>query len=181
MRIEAHYFENHYKSFRRCYRMDIIEKGKKLAQEGNYEKGNPDLHFYLGLCYSSLEEFPYAKYHYEKALTLQPDHAKTNIVFSSLNDVEAAKPPERDSHRPARDNIKPPKKKAPVQEKKQTATPQTQQKHKSNLTDKKWEDAFPDDVIKTEEKSNVIWKILFMIIGIVIVACLVYYGLAYFE
>lgn len=88
--------------------MDLLQKGKHLAQEGNFEealdafllafendKENPDIHFYLGLCYSSLEQFRYAKYHYDIALTLNPNHEKTRLVVDNLKDVIPEKPPER--------------------------------------------------------------------------------------
>ncbi len=174
--------------------MDIIEKGKRLAQDGKYEealdtlatalkndKNNPDLHFYLGLCYSSIEEFAYAKYHYEIALTLKPDHDKTNMVFGSLIDVDAAKPPERLLSIQTKENVRPPENAEYAIKNKAKEPPHKKLNPKLNLSEKKWEEAFPDNLIIAEEKSNLLWKMIFMVIGIAIVASIVYYGLNYFA
>lgn len=88
--------------------MDLMQKGKQYAQAGRFEealdafllalendKENPDLHFYLGLSFSSLEQFEYAKHHYETALMLDPNHQKTKLVFDSVQNVDAKTPPER--------------------------------------------------------------------------------------
>ncbi|MBI1388381.1 MAG: tetratricopeptide repeat protein [bacterium] len=88
--------------------MDFIEKGKSLAQQGDFEnaldafllalendKENPDIHFYLGLSYSSLEKFEYAKHHYEIALRLDPNHQKTRLVWDGVKNVDSKRPPER--------------------------------------------------------------------------------------
>jgi len=180
--------------------MDLVQKGKQLAQDGNYaealdafllalenDKENPDIHFYLGLCYSSLEEFRYAKYHYQMALTLQPDHPKTKMVWDGLKDVVPEKPPERRLTRaaaakarrgqPAEDEalteteVSPPMESTPAS----TSAPVSSGlDSKYKLTDEKWERAFPSDSLQEEEKSPLI-TFFIILLGFIIVAGIVYF------
>ncbi len=178
--------------------MDLYEQGKSLALEGHYEealdafilaqendKENPDIHFYLGLCYSSLENFPYAKYHYEIALKLKPNHEKTRLVINGLKDVESQKPPERRISRQAAAKIRRAPEPAEKEESDADAPdkPPTLQKQSAKLvyTDQKWEQAFPSDSIMKEEKDGIFLKIVFILIGIALVAALVYFGLSFIR
>jgi tetratricopeptide (TPR) repeat protein len=177
--------------------MDLIEKGKQFAQEGNYgealdalvlalenDKENPDIHFYIGLCYSSLEEFGYAKYHYQMALSLNPSHDKTKIVWDGIKDITPQKPPEKRITRSAAQKAlkkqnesfeeaspRPPVE--PVQKEEQAP-------HKYKMTDEKWEKAFPTDPAATNrEPSGMAFTILWGIIAIAIIAFAVYYFLVH--
>lgn len=176
--------------------MDLVQKGKQLAQDGHYEealdafllalendKENPDIHFYLGLCYSSLEEFRYAKYHYQMALTLQPDHPKTKMVWDGLKDVLPEKPPERRLTRAAAvkarraqaaNDTEPAETDAPRTVEAAPASPSLDSKYK--LTDEKWERAFPSNALQEEEKSPLI-TLLIILLGLAIVAASGYFVL----
>lgn len=181
--------------------MDLFEKGKSLAQEGHYEdaldafvlalendKENADIHFYLGLCYSSLEEFHYAKFHYDMALKLKPNHAKTRLVYEGLKDVTPETPPERRITRQAAAKIR----RAEAAET-TSATPDTPEKttpvhslnpkleSKIKITDNKWENAFPAEELMKSEHGGLGSKIFMALVGIAIVAALVYYGLSLFR
>ncbi|MFB3785177.1 MAG: tetratricopeptide repeat protein [bacterium] len=176
--------------------MDLVQKGKQLAQDGHYEealdafllalendKENPDIHFYLGLCYSSLEEFRYAKHHYQMALTLQPDHPKTKTVWDGLKDVLPEKPPERRLTRAAvakarraqaANDTEPAETGAPSAVEAAPASTSLDSKYK--LTDEKWERAFPSNTLQEEEKSPLI-TLLIILLGLAIVGASGYFVL----
>lgn len=181
---------------RRIIKMDLFEKGKSLAQEGHYEealdafvlalendKENADIHFYLGLCYSSLEDFRYAKYHYDMALTLKPNHAKTRLVYDGLKGIVPEKPPERRITRQAAAKIRR-SQAAEVSEEKSDA-PETlrfetseppRPEPKLKLTDDKWENAFPAHELMKPEKGNAFTQFILTVIGLAVIASLIYYG-----
>ncbi|MBN2327000.1 MAG: tetratricopeptide repeat protein [Candidatus Omnitrophica bacterium] len=179
--------------------MDLFQEGKSLAQQGNYEdaldafmlalendKENPDIHFYLGLCYSSLEEFRFARYHYEMALTLNPNHEKTNLVFSGLKGIEPEKPPERKMTRKAAAKIRraqsheaQPEDSSDPSSASSSPTSAMRQNHSHyKLTEEKWENAFPADKLIQPEKNGVLIKIFIMIAGIITVAAIVFFVLS---
>ena len=154
--------------------MDYLEKGKTLAKNGQYEealeslalalendKENPDIHFYIGLCYSSLEQFEYAKFHYQLAQVLDPNHEKTRLVWDGLSHVEPKKPPELHLVRKAT---------AHERRAKETDTPLKVEKNfetdsyptsdaytskPNQITDETWEKAFP--TAKLEIDTRVPW------------------------
>lgn len=177
--------------------MDYLEKGKNLAKNGQYEealdalvlalendKENPDIHFYIGLCYSSLEEFPFAKYHYQMARVLDPNHAKTNLVWEGLSHIEAKKPPEKRAARAAAA-----KERRAVKERGQTeavsddqhgnggggpagkSTPQ----NTGLQSEEKWEAAFPTETMKVEEGMPFVQKILIFLLGVTIIGSIGYF------
>ncbi len=176
--------------------MDLVQKGKQLAQEGNYEealdafllalendKENADIHFYLGLCYSSLEEFRYAKYHYQMALTLNPEHPKTKMVWDGLKDVIPEKPPERRLTRAAAAKARraheaedsgpaeteaPPSREESLPPRQEAGSGGLETKFK--LTDEKWEQAFPSDSLREEEKSPLITFLIILVGAALLVA-----------
>ena len=182
--------------------MDLMQKGKQHAQAGRFEealdafllalendKENPDLHFYLGLSFSSLEQFEYAKHHYETALMLDPNHQKTKMVFESVQNVDAKTPPERKLL------LKAIAKTRKEQEGAQT-DPQAHEAEASSysddapdpeprikMTDDKWEQAFAAGDLKPRRKSaqpSGLVRLLWIIIAIAAVGAAVYYALNYF-
>ena len=178
--------------------MDYLEKGKKLAQDGNFEealdafllalendKENADLHFYLGLSYSSLEQFPYAKYHYEIAIRLDPNHKKTKLVWDGIKHITPEKPPEKRLTRSAEAKAR--QSQTQIQDSK-PATAQvpenhsvTEKKTDVQLTDDKWERAFPaDEIIHHEKDSSFVKNFFIFVIGTTIVASIVYFVLSLF-
>lgn len=182
--------------------MDLFQEGKSLAQQGDYEsaldafilamendKENADIHFYLGLCYSSMEEFKYARYHYEMALKLNPNHEKTNLVFDGLKGVEPEKPPERKITRKAADKVRQAHSHDGQEEDSSPSSPETSPSkpaistNQSNykLTEKKWENAFPADKMIQPEETSVVTKTIIMIAGILVVAVLVFFILTILE
>ena len=176
--------------------MDLFEQGKTYAQQGQFEealdafvlalendKENADIHFYLGLCYSSLEEFPYAKYHYDMALTLAPTHDKTRLVYDGLKNVTAEKPPEKRRTRQAAAKARRSQSKTPTApEEKQQQNPLESPKinPKSTVSETQWEQAFPTDSMIKSDKEGIFFKIIFILIGIALVAAAVYFGLSLF-
>lgn len=159
--------------------MDLLQKGKALAQDGKYEeamdafllalendKENPDIHFYLGACYSALEQFRFARYHYEIAIRIAPDHEKTRMVLANLKDVVPEKPPETNLTRGAAARARRAKndeteESGDSQETLSNAEYRTEPRIK--LTDEKWEKAFPaDDMIRSSSDSPLVKVILFL-------------------
>lgn len=180
--------------------MDFIEKGKKLAQDGNYEealdafllalendKENPDVHFYLGLCHSSLEQFGYAKYHYQMALSLNPEHEKTKMVWDGIKDVTPEKPPEKRATRSAAQKaLKEQQPEAAARQKESqpatksaTAAQESELEKKSKtfkVTEDKWEKAFPSDTMpEKSKKEGSFFSWVIALIGIAIIGYIVYY------
>ncbi|MDP8246232.1 MAG: tetratricopeptide repeat protein [Candidatus Hinthialibacter antarcticus] len=186
--------------------MDLMQKGKQHAQAGRFEealdafllalendKENPDLHFYLGLSFSSLEQFEYAKHHYETALMLDPNHQKTKLVFDSVQNVDAKTPPERKMLLKAvaktrkeqeggqtEDNAKP----QSVEPDNASYDEPSTDEPRIKLTDDKWEQAFPAGNLKPRRKSptqSSVWmRLVWTLIGIAAVGAAVYYALNYF-
>ena len=172
--------------------MDLLEKGKQLAQSAKFDealdalvlalendKENADIHFYLGLCYSSLEQFPYAKYHFQLALKYNPRHPKINLVWDGIKDVEASKPPERHLTRAAQAKVRREQSaSAEAAESQKTAAPlvlENPRLSKLKLTEEKWEKAFPLESPDRYEKTMPFrQKIL-----LVVIAC-VFVGIALF-
>ena len=170
--------------------MDYLEKGKKLAQDGNFEdaldafllalendKENADLHFYLGLSYSSLEQFPYAKYHYEIAIRLNPNHKKTKLVWDGIKHITPEKPPEKRLTRSAEAKAR----QSQIQDV-QPAPVHTPENSKDlQQTDDKWERAFPaEEIIRHEKDSSFVKNFFIFVIGITLVATIVYFVLSLF-
>lgn len=185
--------------------MDLIDKGKKLAQDGNYsdalesfflalenDKENPDVHFYIGLCYSSLEEFGYAKYHYQMALSLNPAHEKTKMVWDGIKDVIPQKPPEKKIVRSAAQKALKEKEgrvpDAPDGSNHTTAyedavsqDPYDAKPKKYKMTGDVWEKAFPTSAIpNAPEQSGFPFWIFGVLAGIALIAAFVYFLLASF-
>ncbi len=179
--------------------MDLFEQGKSFAQQGQFnealdalvlalenDKENPDLHFYLGLCYSSLEQFSYAKYHFDMALTLKPNHDKTRLVYEGLKNVTAEAPPERKMTRQATAKLRRAQADPPAEatESSQTKpTPPLPQNilSKGKVTNDIWESAFPADEMIKSESTGILYKIVMIFVAIAIVGALVYFGLAVFK
>lgn len=182
--------------------MDLLEQGKKLAQDGHFEealeafilalendKENADIHFYLGLCYSSLEQFGYARYHYDMALTLKPNHAKTQMVYAGLKEFYPEKPPERRLTRKAAAKARRSQSSADSEPADQTYLqnqPSELANNKSSepkikITDDKWERAFPaESILQPEEKVGGFKLLILALLGIAIVALIVYFSLSFF-
>ena len=190
--------------------MDLIDKGKKLAQEGKYgdaldsfvlalenDKENPDIHFYIGLCYSSLEEFGYAKYHYQMALSLNPLHEKTKMVWDGIKDVIPQKPSEKKivrsaSHKALKEEDENLAKyaKTPVEDSLQAAAYEEtasqsysdDKPKKFKMTGDVWEKAFPiDNLPKPIETAGFPFWIFGVFAGIAVIASLVYFLLSSFS
>lgn len=150
--------------------MDYLEKGKTLAKDGKHEealeslslayendKENPDIHFFIGLCYSSLEEFEYAKYHYEVALVFDPNHEKTNLMLGALDNYSSKKPPEDRLIRKARAGEQRSQKKELGSQPDENTVPVHDLtpkliKEQNGQEEQKWEDAFPTDSLKVDDK-----------------------------
>ncbi len=178
--------------------MDLLQKGKRYAQAGRFEealdafllalendKENPDLHFYLGLSFSSLEEFEYAKHHYETALMLDPNHQKTQLVFDSVKDVDAKTPPERKlilkaiaKTRKEQEGEGCEEAPAPLPDGPIEDSPNFEPRFK--MTDDKWEQAFPADELASDRQSSGLMKVLAILIAITAVGAAVYFSLSYF-
>lgn len=186
--------------------MDYIDKGKQLAQDGKYEdaldalvlalendKENPDIHFYIGLCYSSLEQFGYAKYHYQQALSLNPAHEKTKIVWDGIKSVTPEKPPEKRIARSAAHKALKEQQERRIEEQalpreneREVAETPTQteedSRKKYKLTDDKWEKAFPIEMpahAGNRDKST--FSFLMFLIAIGIIGAIVYFLLIYYR
>ncbi len=174
--------------------MDLLEKGKSLARQGKHEealdalllalendKENPDIHFFLGLCYSALEQYPYAKYHYNMVKVLQPDHPKLSLVWEGLEDVSPQKPPEKRMTRSAA--AKAQKEGASEEsEEPEEISPEKQEKIQNQekktgmkLSEPKWENAFSEDMMKTETTMSTMQKILILAVAAVLFGLLVYF------
>lgn len=174
--------------------MDLLQQGKQLAQNGNYEealdsfvlalendKENPDIHYYIGACYSAKEEFRFAKYHYEIALRLQPDHPKAKMMIEGLADYTSEKPPERKQVRGATARTR--KKQAAEAQEESTGMSQADETPMSNaggaevyseprikLTDDKWEQAFPEEELIGKSKSSSLGSLFMWLIILAILA-----------
>ncbi len=172
--------------------MDLFEKGKSLAREGKYEealdalvlalendKENADIHFFLGLCYSSLEQFSYARYHYEMALIFEPEHERTKLVWEGIKDVTPEKPPERRRVRSAEAKARKEeaKKKTPSEESANVeATRNPSISNRIPITDEKWEKAFPsDELTKSNDKGSPLLTTLIITLLIVIVGIIAFF------
>jgi tetratricopeptide (TPR) repeat protein len=191
--------------------MDLMQKGKQFAQAGRFEealdafllalendKENPDLHFYLGLSFSSLEQFEYAKHHYETALMLDPNHQKTQLVFDSVQNVEAKTPPERKMLLKAIAKTRKEQESGKSEKNESSGTLSVDastatepdlsndddfsSEPRIKMTDDKWEKAFPAGDLKPRPKkpSSGLGNVIWIIIGIAIVGAAVYYALNYF-
>lgn len=171
--------------------MDLFEKGKSLAREGQFEdaldalvlawendKENADIHFFLGLCYSSLEQFSYARYHYEMALILEPEHERTKLVWEGIKDVTPEKPPERRRVRSAEAKARKEEEKK-TQPKESTDVEATRNPSISNkipITDEKWEKAFPsDELTKSKNGGSPLLTALIITLLIVIVGVIAFF------
>ncbi len=180
--------------------MDHLEKGKQLAREGNYEealdafllalendKENADIHFYIGHCYSSMEEFGYAKFHYQVAQSLDPNNPKLNIIWDTIKNVEAQKPPERKLTRAAaakerRSQTQQTQTEEEQQEDQSSETQQEQYERKIKLTEDKWERAFPaDHMVKDEDNSKFFVNFLIFLILFALVGVVLFFVLQFFE
>lgn len=167
--------------------MDYLEKGKTLAKDGKHEealeslalayendKENPDVHFFIGLCYSSLEEFEFAKYHYEVALSFDPNHEKTNLMLGALDSYTSKKPPEDRLIRKARAGEQRVQKKEPVSQPDESSVPVHDLnpkliKEQSSEQEQKWENAFPTDTLKVDDKIPITHRLIIflLILGII--------------
>lgn len=160
---------------------DFLAQGKQKAQAGDYEgaldafmlalendKENPDIHFFLGACYSSMEEFRYAKYHYEIAHRLNPDHERTKMVWEGVKDVIPERPPERKLLRGAAARTRKEQQKEkepagiPTVNLEEPASPpgenhpeqhpfEANDEPRIKITDAKWEKAFPGQTVEVKE------------------------------
>jgi len=161
--------------------MDLLEKGKKLAQQGKYEealdslilawendKENADIHFYLGLCYSSVQQFGYARYHYELALVVDPNHQKTKLVWEGIANVSPEKPPERRLTRAAAAKVR---KESSEDRTHAVKEPEFDENritlHNIKITEDKWEKAFPASELMEAPKKSSPLLMFFMILLIV--------------
>ena len=173
--------------------MDLLEKGKQLAKSAQFEdaldalllalendKENPDIHFFIGLCYSSLQQFSYAKYHYDLALVFDPKHEKTFLMASGLKGVTPEKPPHRSQLRSAE------AKERLSQEISQEDADSTvsidssalsgQSKgDKLNITGHEWEQAFPTDKMTVDETGIPLWLTLLLFFAFLAVVGFIIY------
>ncbi|MFH1743694.1 MAG: tetratricopeptide repeat protein [bacterium] len=163
--------------------MELIQQGKELAQEGNYSEAlkvfkkalektpkDPDLLFFLGTCHSSLGDFPVAKYYYQEALKIDPNHSRTRMVWDSMDEVEA-RPPSGVKSSP------PPEPEADAPETEPSA-PLSQESHEEDTTREPsdpWSAAFPDTMLKPRSKKGL--GILLWVLIALAVAALVYFKL----
>ncbi|MGI6455955.1 MAG: tetratricopeptide repeat protein [bacterium] len=181
--------------------MDLLEKGKQLTQQGKYDdaldalylalendKENADIHFYIGLCYSSLEEFEYAKYHYQTALSINPSHPKTKLVWDGIKHHDSAKPPERSKTRSAAAKAR---REQPQEEQSQTVVPEAPDysaesmgiptvdvdpSSRYKLTDDKWEQAFPTkDLAAEPSKMGIGTTIMLIVLALIILGLVAYF------
>ncbi|RJP20446.1 MAG: hypothetical protein C4527_25055 [Candidatus Omnitrophota bacterium] len=171
--------------------MDLLEKGKEQARHGQHaealdllilalenDKENPDIHFYLGLCYSALEQFPYAKHHYQLVKVLKPDYPKLNLVWDGLKEFEPENPPERRIARSAAAKMR-----KQTVENREDETPaksfdtiSVKNSHEQiKITDAKWEKAFPtDQIMKPSTEMSTLQIIAIAVVGIAVLGTLVY-------
>ncbi len=179
--------------------MDYLEKGKNLAQQGQYEealdalylalendKENADIHFYLGLCYSAMEQFKYARYHYEIALAIEPNHQKTKLVWDGIKEFSPERPPETRHTRSAAAKEK--RKQQLEEEETPTATQKESQEqeeavHRSRsigqypVSDSKWEQAFPSDTLEKKKEDSFLLKFLIILLVLGVIAAIVFFVL----
>ncbi len=175
--------------------MDLLEKGKELARKGKHEealdhltlalendKENPDVHFFLGLCYSALDQYSYAKHHYQLVKVLQPDHPKLSLVWDGLKGVDPEKPPERKRSRSAAAKMRKEQQAGegegrPVEETEETVqVDSTYEPYK--VTESKWEKAFPsEELTKSDTEMSTTQKILIVVLGVAIIGVIVYFVL----
>ena len=166
--------------------MDLVEQGKELAQQGQYDEAlkifkqaleeqpkDPDILFFVGTCHSSMGDFPTAKYYYQEALQIDPDHSRTRMVWKGLDGVEA-RPPEGAK----------PSEPLTAQTEQQIASSsedenQDEQRHpfgREPSEERTWSEAFPDTMLESKgakaEKSLGIW---IWIAIVIVVAAVVYY------
>ena len=163
--------------------MELIQQGKELAQEGNYgealkvfEKAfdedpkNADLLFFLGTCHSSLGDFPVAKYYYQEALKIDPQHSRTKMVWGSLGDVEAC-PPSGVKASPTPESTTG----SPEAESSTPVTPDSLAEDTTRDPTDPWSNAFPDTMLKPRRSRGL--GILLWILIALAVAALVYFQL----
>jgi len=188
--------------------MDHLAKGKKLAQEGNYEdaldnlllalendRENPDIHFFIGLCHSSMEEFAYAKYHYKIALSLNSEHEKTKLMWDGVKHVDAQKPPEKRltkkaaaKERRQQQSAKQESAESQADTDDQFSPEETGEQDNDasassnyKVTDTKWEQAFPMENIENNEDSSFLINFLIFLTGFAILAGIIYFILLTLE
>ncbi|MEW6235013.1 MAG: tetratricopeptide repeat protein [Candidatus Omnitrophota bacterium] len=170
--------------------MDLLEKGKKLAQQGKFEealdslilawendKENADIHFYLGLCYSSLQQFGYARYHYELALVFNPNHPKTKLVWEGIKNESPEKPPERRLTRAAAAKAR---KEQAEEQNEATAEPEFDENritlHNIKITEDKWEKAFPASALMEDKnKTSPLLLVFIILIVVAMIAALLFF------
>lgn len=189
--------------------MDLLQKGKQFAKDGKYEealdslllalendKENPDIHFFLGLNYTNLDQPEYAKHHYETALKLDPGHQKTKLMISDVQHFDAKRPPERKLILKAISKSRKEQNEAlssadedekpvptinlePDPESSESESKAPEEVGGVPLTDDKWEKAFPLDAPPSSSSGGGLnW--LWIVVGIAVVGTLVYFALNYF-
>ncbi|HPA45642.1 MAG TPA: tetratricopeptide repeat protein [bacterium] len=171
--------------------MDLVQQGKELAQEGNFAEAldifkkaleadprNPDILFFVGTCHSSLGDFPGAKYYYQEALKIDPNHSRTKMVWGDLEEVEARAPSDARPAKPMEPEPEPEEEPSPPVEEEEEPEPMNQLGVGS--TDEfrdKWADAFPTDqyLKSTPRKKGIgVW---FWILVVLAIAAAVYFWL----
>jgi tetratricopeptide (TPR) repeat protein len=178
--------------------MDYLEKGKALAKDGKHEealealalayendKENPDVHFFIGLCYSSLEEYEFAKYHYEIALRFDPKHEKTNLMLGGLNQYTSKKPPEDRLIRKARAGEQRAQKKVQSSQTSESSVPVHDLnpkliKKQSSEQEMKWESAFPTDTLKVNNKIPIVQILIIVLLTLCVIGLTGYFVYAVF-
>ncbi len=162
--------------------MDLVEQGKELAQQGQYDEAlkifkqaleeqpkDPDILFFVGTCHSSMGDFPTAKYYYEEALDIDPNHSRTRMVWKGLDGVEARPPA---GAKPSKAH--PPQQSSPSpQDADELLSSYGREPSELNT----WSEAFPDTMLESKgtkaEKSLGIW--VWIAIVIVVAAAVYYY------
>ena len=156
--------------------MDLIEQGKELAQSGNFAEAletfkkalnsgtkTADVYFFIGSCYSSMGDFPVAKYYYQEALKIDPEHSRTKIIWSGLDEVEARPPSGA---------------KQPSKSQADSIDPNTIDRDSTGSNREppdKWSEAFPDQIL--EKKRSKAPAILLWILIVLVVAAIAYFQL----
>ncbi len=172
--------------------MDYLEKGRELAKNGQHEealealslayendKENPDVHFFIGLCYSSMNEYEYAKYYYEMALRFNPNHEKSQLMIGGLNNYTAKKPPEQRLIRKAQAEERRSQKAEPQQD--VNAKPNEYElnpklpREKDPEKEELWEEAFPTDSLQYDTSMPVLHKILIAVLLLGLLGMIVYF------
>jgi len=160
--------------------MDLVEQGKELAQQGQYgealevfkkalkeQPDDPDVLFFVGTCYSSLGDFPAAKYYYQEALEIDPNHSRTMAVWRGIEDVEARAPDDSGSSRRKKEKHgeAPPHKESPPQP--------TGYTDPEAAGETRWSRAFPDTMLEPKKKTRLgVWL---WILVVIVVAATVYF------